>query len=838
MLVEGLHGAEHGGVTALRHLGGARDPGKKIGIEFVDEGLELVEFGVGERIDMRFDIAAHHEVHLAHATMPRAEENALAARIEIIARAADAGHGALPEKTAPKKGRRAWKSRPNRPSPFGLRSAIACHMSSLRPSALDAFFAPLERLAGIGPKLGELFDKLLGRTEGKARLLDALLHLPVDLVDRSLSPSIADAPSEGIVTIKATVEAHKPAPPGRSRAPARVIVGDDTGDVTLVFFRLPQKQLESMLPLGATRIISGKIELFDGLRQMVHPERILPVAKFSAEDAFEPVYPLTEGLTSRRVQTVAKAALDKVKPLPEWLDETLMTREGWPGFVTALQRLHMPRAFEDRPPDCPAYKRLAYDELLAGQLALQILRAREKGPRGRVLKGTGVLREKLLGALPYRLTHAQERSLQEISADMESDERMLRLLQGDVGAGKTVVALLAMAQAVEAGAQAALMAPTEILARQHYDRIAPMAETAGLRCALLTGRAGSAERNSILKRLAAHDLDILIGTHALFQEDVAFADLGLAVVDEQHRFGVHQRLALAKKGAAVDLLVMTATPIPRTLVLGYFGDLDVSALDEKPPGRKPIDTRLVSAERLEDVIAGVGRAIHAGAQIYWVCPLVKASENEPGSEEEGRILMNVEERCHALQRRFPGRVGMVHGQMPGPEKDAAIAAFASGELSVLVATTVIEVGVDVPQASIMVIEEAQHFGLAQLHQLRGRVGRGAEKSNAILLYSAPLSENARARLEIMRQTEDGFRIAEEDLRLRGEGDLLGTRQSGMPGFVIARLDIHQDLLKIAREDAILIHTRDPKLESPRGQALRHLLYLFERDAALKLPEAG
>lgn len=729
-------------------------------------------------------------------------------------------------------------------------------MSGLRPASLDAFFAPLEKLAGIGPKLAELYARLLGKDEHPPRVLDLLFHLPVDLVDRSLSPTISAAPMEGIVTIKATVEAHKPAPPGRSRAPARVMVGDDTGDVTLVFFRLPQKQIESMLPLGATRIISGKIELFDGIRQMVHPDRILPVAKFDASEAYEPVYPLTEGLTSRRVNMAARAALEKIKPLPEWLDETLLTRQGWPGFVQALGQMHQPRSFADKAPDCPAYRRLAYDELLAGQLALQILRAREKGPRGRILRGTGALRDKLLAALPYRLTHAQERSLQEISADMESEERMLRLLQGDVGAGKTIVALLALAQAVEAGAQGALMAPTEILARQHFDRIAPMAEAAGIRCALFTGRAGSAERNGVLRRMAAHEVDIVIGTHALFSEDVAFADLGLAIVDEQHRFGVHQRLALAKKGQAVDLLVMTATPIPRTLVLGYFGDLDVSALDEKPPGRKPIDTRLVSIDRLEDVIAGVGRAIHAGARVYWVCPLVKAGE-EPGQkpvaqkwepvlrndgrlseEQDERAKMNVEERVHALQRRFPGKVGMVHGQMPGPEKDAAIAAFAAGELQVLVATTVIEVGVDVPQASIMVIEEAQHFGLAQLHQLRGRVGRGAEKSNCILLYAGPLSENARSRLEIMRETEDGFRIAEEDLRLRGEGDLLGTRQSGMPGFTIARLELHQDLLKIARDDAILIHTRDAKLESERGQALRALLYLFERDAALKLPQSG
>lgn len=700
----------------------------------------------------------------------------------------------------------------------------------MRPSELDPFFAPASRLPGIGPKLGALFDTLTGRAPEPARIVDILFHLPIDLVDRSLSTSIAAAPQAGIVTLKVVVEAHRPAPPGRDRAPYRVIVGDETGDVTLVFFRLPKQQVEAMLPIGATRIISGQIELFDGMRQMVHPDRVLPVAKFSDEDVLEPVYPLTEGLTARRVQGAANSALERVHLLPEWQDETVLTRQNWPVFHVALDRLHRPKDKALFGADSAAYRRLAYDELLAGQIALQLVRAREKGPMGRSLTGDGRLRAALLAGLPYALTGAQQRARGEIEADMAKPERMLRLLQGDVGAGKTIVALLAMALAVEAGKQAAMMAPTEILARQHFERIAPMANSAGIRVGLLTGRAGAAERKATLLGIAEGRFDIVLGTHALFQDEVAFRDLGLAVVDEQHRFGVHQRLALARKGEAVDLLVMTATPIPRTLVLGYFGDLDVSVLDEKPPGRKPIDTRLVNHERLDEMIAGIGRAIAGGARIYWVCPLV--------GESEKLDLAAAEERHADLAIRFPGKVGLVHGRMAGAEKDTVIARFATGDLSVLVATTVIEVGMDVPEATIMVIEEAQRFGLAQLHQLRGRVGRGGDRSTAILLYRGPLSETARARLEILRETDDGFRISEEDLRLRGEGDLLGTRQSGMPGFRIARLDLHQDLLRMARDDAVLAFSRDPALTSPRGKAIRVLLYLFERDEAIRLMNAG
>lgn len=700
----------------------------------------------------------------------------------------------------------------------------------MRPTSLDPFFAPVSRLPGVGPKLGPLFDRVTGRGTEGARLIDLLMHLPVDAVERKLSPTIAETPNEGIATFKGIIEAHRPAPPGRSRAPSRVVVGDETGDVTLVFFNLPQARLASQMPLGAERVVSGRIELFDGAKQIVHPDRILHPAKFAEEPRIEPIYPLTEGLSSRRIQNVAKLALERVKPLPEWLDPAFVGQRQWPGFLESLARMHAPESLGDIAPDGPCWTRLAYDELLAHQLGLLLLRRGFTHAKGRRTHGDGRLRRAVLAALPYELTGAQKRALEAIETDLAGDKRMLRLLQGDVGAGKTIVALLAMAIAVEAGRQAALMAPTDILARQHADRLAPLCEKAGIRLALLSGKMPAEAKRRAQAALAAGEVDIAIGTHALFQEDVRFRDLAFAVVDEQHRFGVHQRLALANKGEAVDLLVMTATPIPRTLMLAWFGDLESSALDEKPPGRKPIDTRVVPADRLEEMVGGLQRAVTAGKRVYWVCPLV--------GESETLDLAAAEARYEDLSKVFPGRIGLVHGKIPPAGRDATIARFQRGEISVLVATTVIEVGVDVPEASIMVIEEAQRFGLAQLHQLRGRVGRGAEQSVCLLVYRAPLSETARARLGILRETEDGFRIAEEDLRLRGEGDVLGTRQSGMPGFRLARLDLHAELLKIARDDAQLQITRDPDFVSPRGQALRNLLYLFEREEAIRLISAG
>ncbi|HMO31089.1 ATP-dependent DNA helicase RecG [Enterovirga sp.] len=704
---------------------------------------------------------------------------------------------------------------------------------ALRPALLDPVFAPLSTLTGVGPKVAAAFDRLLGEPGRPARIVDLLLHLPHASVTRALKGSIAEAPVGEPVTLAVQVTAHRPSPPGRGRAPYRVLVEDETGDVTLVFFGLPPARVTAMLPIGARRFVSGTIELYDGRRQMVHPARILDERQAESTSESEAVYGLTEGLSSRLVAKHAASALGRLPPLPEWQDPAWLAKAGSPSFAESLASAHgspPDSTGEERPPD-PARRRLAYDELLASQLALALVRARTRTRQGRPNAGDGRLVAGIVAALPFAPTGAQERALAEIRRDLKADGRMLRLLQGDVGSGKTLVALLAMASAVEAGRQAALVAPTEILARQHAERIAAMAAPAELRIRTLTGRDKPRERRETLAALAEGRLDIIVGTHAILQGEVVFRDLGLAVIDEQHRFGVHQRLALGRKGEAVDMLVMTATPIPRTLALSAFGDMDISILDEKPPGRRPIDTRLVSAERLDEVAEGVSRAIARGDLVYWVCPLVQ--------ESEAVDLAAAEDRARDLAGLLGENVvGLVHGRMAAREKDAVMERFQSGEIKVLVSTTVIEVGVDVSAASVMVIEHAERFGLAQLHQLRGRVGRGERPSVCLLLYKGPLGDTARARLETLRRTENGFEIAEEDLRLRGEGELLGTRQAGMANFRIASLERDVDLLAAARDDARLIVERDPDLTSERGRALRLLLYLFERDEGVRMLRAG
>ena len=699
----------------------------------------------------------------------------------------------------------------------------------MRPDVLSPLFASLTSLPGVGPKLEKLYAKLLGREA--PRVIDLLLHLPSGAIDRRARPKLNEVRPGEVVTVAVTVLEHRAPSPHRARAPYRVVTGDDTdATLTLTFFHARKDYLEKLLPVGELRYVSGIAEVYDRNLQMVHPDRVVDEKGFADLPLVEPVYPLTEGLALGNVRRAMDGAVARLPDLPEWQDEAWISRERFPAFTQALRHLHRPSEPHDIAPESLAWTRLAYDELLAGQLALALVRAHMRRQAGRGTSSEGQMRARILKALPYSLTHSQQLAVNDIVNDLALPQRMLRLLQGDVGSGKTVVALIAAAAAIEAGRQAAFMAPTELLARQHLNTIAPLAETAEIRVAILTGRERGAQRTEILDRLAIGDIDLLIGTHALFQEDVAFRDLALAVVDEQHRFGVHQRLALTQKGDAVDVLVLTATPIPRTLVLTYFGDMDVSELREKPVGRQPIDTRTVPMSRLEEVEDAVGRALEAGQRAYWVCPLVEESEKIDVAAAQARF--------EELRAKFGARVDLVHGRMKGAEKDTAMERFASGKTQLLVATTVIEVGVDVPEATIMVIEHAERFGLAQLHQLRGRVGRGTGHSTCLLIYKAPLGETAKARLAILRETEDGFRIAEEDLRLRGEGDLLGTRQSGMPGFHVARIETHGKYLGAARDDAALVLNRDPGLASERGQALRHLLYLFGKDEAIKMIRAG
>ena len=700
----------------------------------------------------------------------------------------------------------------------------------MRPAVLNPLFASLSSLPGIGPKLEKLYSRLLGRDNEPSRLVDLLFHLPTGFVDRRNQPKLSEVTPDTVVTVAVTIDKHRPSPPHRPRAPYTIEASDDTNTLTITYFNARKDYLQKLFPVGEVRYVSGTATLYDGHLQMVHPDRVVDAEGFKRLPLLDPVYPLTEGLHPNQLRKAIDAGLERLPVLTEWQDRDWLSRKAYPSFGEALSTLHRPQSSDDLSPESAAWSRLAYDEFLAGQLALALLRAHMRNRSGRGSAAEGRLRGRIIAALPYALTPSQQRAVTDIVADLAQPQRMLRLLHGDVGSGKTVVVLLAAANVIEAGRQAAFMAPTEILARQHFGTIAPLARAAGIRLAILTGRERGREREDILASLAIGEIDLIAGTHALFQEHVAFHDLALAIVDEQHRFGVHQRLALARKGEAVDLLVLTATPIPRTLVLTYFGDMDVSELREKPAGRQKIDTRAVPLERLAEITEAVARALKAGRQVYWVCPLVEESESVD--------LAAAEERFKILQKRFGNAVDLVHGRMRGAEKDRAMERFAQGDTRLLVATTVIEVGVDVPQASVMVIEHAERFGLAQLHQLRGRIGRGAERSSCILLYRAPLGPTAKARLAILREIDDGFRIAEEDLRLRGQGDVLGVRQSGIPGFRVARIEAHAALLPAARDDAALVLTRDPKQQSPRGQALRQLLYLFARDEAVSLVSAG
>ena len=692
----------------------------------------------------------------------------------------------------------------------------------MRPEILFSLFQPATNLKGVGPRVAALLERL-----GATRVLDLLWLLPTGVIDRGYRPALEDAEPGRIATVDVTITEHRQ---GRGRQPYRVIVTDGTASAALVFFNPRRDWLQQTYPPGERRLISGKIERYGDALQMAHPDYVVDPEGREEIPAIEPVYPLTAGLAPKTLRQIVARAVGEAPELPEWLDPAMQAEHELPGWQDAVRAVHAPDTAQ-RIENTPARRRLAYDELLSNQLALSLVRRRLKRRGGRSLQGDGRLAGAISAGLKWNLTGAQRRVLDEILADMASPHRMMRLIQGDVGSGKTVVALLAAAAAIETGAQTALMVPTEVLARQHARTLTELAGGSGLRIACLTGRDKAAQRRAILADLREGRIDLLVGTHALFQEGVDFADLGLVIVDEQHRFGVHQRMLLSEKsGRPADILVMTATPIPRTLAMTAYGDMDVSRIDERPPGRAPVDTRVVPAERLDDIIDRLAAAMKRGDRAYWICPLVEETE-----ESE---LAAAESRFRELAARFGDRVALVHGRMRAEEKDEALQRFADGAATLLVATTVVEVGVDVPEATIIVIEEADRFGLAQLHQLRGRVGRGSRPGVCLLVYRPPLGETARARLRTLRETDDGFRIAEEDYRLRGAGELLGTRQSGLPGMRLAVVERDQDLMEIAHDDARLIVETDPELKGARGAALRVLLYLFERDAAIRYLESG
>ncbi|MDZ7281640.1 ATP-dependent DNA helicase RecG [Sphingomonas sanguinis] len=684
----------------------------------------------------------------------------------------------------------------------------------MRPDILNPLFAEVTSLKGVGPGLAKPLERLR-----IARVVDVAFHLPTGHIDRFPRDELMVSDAGRVIAIPLTVKEHRTS--SSPRGPTRVRAEDAAGNsVALVYFGGNSGWVKKLLPIGETKVVSGRLDLYGQDLQIVHPDLGDSAEGFREREA---IYPLSEGITSRRLGALAAQAVERSPELPEWIESGLKAQRGWPDWKDALARIHAD------PADVKARERLGYDEVFANQLAMTLVRADTRKRRGRALNGDGRLRDML--KLPYTLTGAQSRTVREIEGDLAQDAPMLRLLQGDVGAGKTLVAAMAMLIAVEAGAQAAMLAPTEILARQHYETLRKTLAGLPLEIAVLTGRDKGKAREATLMALAAGEIDILVGTHAIFQDTVTYRDLALVVVDEQHRFGVAQRMMLSAKGKAPPhLLAMTATPIPRTLTLANYGEMDVSRLDEMPPGRQPIETRVVSEDRLDEVVNALGRHLSDGGQAYWVCPLVEESEKSD--------LAAAEMRAETLRARFGERVGLVHGKMKPAEKDAVMEAFAGGRLGVLVATTVIEVGVDVPNATLIVIEHADRFGLAQLHQLRGRVGRGGGLSRCLLLRGSHLSETSRARLALMRETNDGFRIAEEDLRLRGAGELLGTRQSGEMAFRLATPENMADLMQCAQDDARLLIDRDGGLEAPRGQAARTALYLFERDAGVALLRSG
>jgi ATP-dependent DNA helicase RecG len=692
-----------------------------------------------------------------------------------------------------------------------------------RPEALYPLFADLTSLPGIGAKTARAFAGL--RVEAPR---DLLYTLPHAVVERRPVASVREVAPPVVVTVAVDVIGHVPA--ARKGRPHVVTVRDAGTTFQLVYFHAAADWLKRLLPLRERRIVSGRLDHYDGIARIVHPDHVVAPDEADAIPEVEAVYPLAQGLTQKGVTRAVDHVLATLPDLVEWIDPALLAERGWPSWADALRAAHRPGSAAQCGPDAAARQRLAYDEFLAHQTTLALVRGRRRHAPGRETAGDGTLRARALQHLPYAPTSAQTRAIEEIAADLAEPRRMHRLLQGDVGAGKTLVAFMAMLTAVEAGGQAALMAPTEILARQHGERLAADAAYLGLRLDVLTGRDGAAGRRETLRALAEGRTDIAVGTHALFQDDVAFADLRLAVVDEQHRFGVAERMRLGAKGDGVDVLVMTATPIPRSLALTHYGDMDVSVLDEKPPGRQPIRTATIPMSRLGEVIEHLREAVAGGQRAYWVCPLVEDSEASD--------LTAASERFAHLRAAFGETVRLVHGQMPGPDRDAAMRDFASGAASVLVATTVIEVGVDVPEAVIMVIERAEWFGLAQLHQLRGRVGRGTGRSSCLLLYQPPLTEAGRRRLDILRQTEDGFCIAEEDLAMRGAGDLLGTAQSGLPRFYVADAERQGALLVTAQRDARRLVADDPDLSGPRGRAMRLLLWLMRQDQAVDYLRAG
>ncbi len=698
-------------------------------------------------------------------------------------------------------------------------------------SPLDYYLTELHTLNAIGKRREKFYKKLVG-----SRFIDLLWHLPSQLSFRRLIESVHEVPESGLITMEATVELHQPGM--RKRSPYRIWMRDSKNNqFELLFFNAYDRFLQRVAPEGRKIAISGQLKCeknFDAVRyQMSHPDFMGAVTEIGQWIGPERVYGLTSGLTRSMVASVIDQVLKSARPLPEWIGDCT-----FPSFLSALRKVHRPESYEDLSYADLARQRLIFDEYLAYHLGMALSTRRPREQSIRASSHIPKLASQLEQLLPFELTGAQKKTIAELRDDMHSGQQMVRLLQGDVGSGKTMVAVMTACDMADLGMQTAILVPTEILSRQHGSKIGKMLEPLGLNVAVLTGREKGKTRKAIIESIQSGEIDIVIGTHALLEESVTFKNLGFVVIDEQHRFGVEQRLALSSKSKSAHILSMTATPIPRTLVLANHGDMDVSILDEKPLGRKTIQTRVISVDRLDEIVEQIKVVMGKGRQVYWVCPLIEESEKSDFAAAVARYEM--------LTQIFGDKVELVHGKMKGPQKDAAMERFLKGEATLLVSTTVIEVGVDVPQATVMVIEHAQRFGLAQLHQLRGRVGRNDIQSFCLLLYGQPLSFQARKRLETMRDCHDGFKIAEEDLRLRGGGEIIGTKQSGVPKFRLSDLveddpkdaAVLENLFAKAHKMANDILEKDPDLSSEQGMALRQLLILFEKDNAVLLRKSG
>ena len=685
----------------------------------------------------------------------------------------------------------------------------------MRPKILYKLFSNIISLKGIGPKNAKVIERLCGKY-----VIDLLFHKPSTYIDRRNSPKIIDLEEGKIATIIVTIDSHSPS--FNKRMPYRINCTDNTGSVSIVYFNLRGPYLKKIFPVGRQKVISGKFEKFNDNFQITHPQHVVDIDNLDNVKKIECIYPLTSGLTSKTIQKSINSALINLDPLPEWIPDDKIRTNNWPNWNEAIKKIHNPINTSDSV-NSLFLERLVFDELLAQQLTIRLIKNKISHTQGIALERNNKFINQLEKKLDFSLTNDQLKTIDEISSDQSKPSKMLRLLQGDVGSGKTIVALFAMMQCLENEKRSILMAPTEILAEQHFNTIANIINSMNLTCSLIT---------SSTKENHNFNADILIGTHALFQEKVSFDNIGLVVIDEQHKFGVHQRILLNEKaGNDCDILLMTATPIPRTLELAAYGDTDISKIMEKPKNRKEINTKSINITKVEDLKKSLNKIIDKGEKIYWVCPLV--------DESEKLQLQSVNERLKDLRNYYNDySVEIVHGQMQQEDKNSVMQKFKSGKVNILVATSVIEVGIDDPDATVIIIENAERFGLSQLHQLRGRVGRGAKTSTCILLFNGPLTENAKRRIKIMKETNDGFKIAEEDLDIRGAGEILGSKQSGVPNFKLSNLDKHKHLLEEARETAIKTIKDDPQLKSSLGKAQRVLLHLFRNDVAIDYLKTG